>query len=81
MKVSSTAVHPNLSGSSHDRGMRERCKQQRAAAATFPLRVSLGRRVFSGHFGKIVWKKGVGLIEHWSGYGAMKGGFRLKRKI
>ena len=35
----------------------------------------------SGHFGKFVWKKGVGLIEHSSGYGAMKDGFRLKRKI
>src|SRR6266568_4355497 len=33
----------------------------------------------SGHFGKFVWKKGVGLIEHSSGYGAMKDGFRLKR--
>jgi hypothetical protein len=28
-----------------------------------------------------VWKKGVGLVEHSSGYGAMKDGFRLKRKI
>ncbi len=35
----------------------------------------------SGHFGKFVWKKGIGLIEHSSGYGAMKDGFRLKRKI
>lgn len=34
----------------------------------------------SGHFGKFVWKKGVGLVEHSSGYGAMKDGFRLKRK-
>jgi hypothetical protein len=33
----------------------------------------------SGHFGKFVWKKGIGLIEHSSGYGAMKDGFRLKR--
>jgi len=33
----------------------------------------------SGHFGKFVWKEGVGLIEHSSGYGAMKDGFRLKR--
>src|SRR5207302_5573588 len=33
----------------------------------------------SGHFTKFVWKKGVGLIEHSSGYGAMKDGFRLKR--
>ena len=33
----------------------------------------------SGHFGKFVWKKGVGLVEHSSGYGAMKNGFRLKR--
>jgi hypothetical protein len=33
----------------------------------------------SGHFGKLVWKKGVGLVEHSSGYGAMKDGFRLKR--
>jgi hypothetical protein len=34
----------------------------------------------SGHFGKFVWKKGVGLVEHSSGYGAMKDGFRLKRQ-
>ena len=34
----------------------------------------------SGHFGKLVWKKGVGLIEHSSGYGAKKDGFRLKRQ-
>ncbi len=33
----------------------------------------------SGHFGKFVWKKGAGLVEHSSGYGAMKDGFRLKR--
>ena len=33
----------------------------------------------SGHFKKVVWKKGVGLVEYASGYGAMKGGFRLKR--
>jgi len=34
----------------------------------------------SGHYSKCVWKKGVGLIEHSSGYGAMKDGFRLKRQ-
>ena len=28
-----------------------------------------------------VWKKGVGLVEHSSCYGAIKDGFRLKRKI
>jgi len=33
----------------------------------------------SGHFGKFVWKKSAGLVEHSSGYGAMKDGFRLKR--
>ena len=33
----------------------------------------------SGHFTKFVWKKGVGLIEHASGYGAAQDGFRLKR--
>jgi hypothetical protein len=33
----------------------------------------------SGHFKKVVWKKGVGLVEYASGYGAMKDGFRLKR--
>jgi hypothetical protein len=27
------------------------------------------------------WKKRVGLLEHSSGYDAMKDGFRLKRKI
>ncbi len=33
----------------------------------------------SGHFTKIVWKKGVGLIEYASNYGAFREGFRLKR--
>jgi len=33
----------------------------------------------SGHYSKFVWKKGVGLIEHSSNYGAEKDGFRLKR--
>src|SRR5881392_2035042 len=33
----------------------------------------------SGHFKKVVWKKGVGLVEYASGYGAMKDGYRLKR--
>jgi len=33
----------------------------------------------SGHYSKFVWKKGLGLIEHSSNYGAMKDGFRLKR--
>jgi hypothetical protein len=33
----------------------------------------------SGHFKKVVWKKGVGLVEYARGYGAMKDGFRLKR--
>ena len=34
----------------------------------------------SGHFTKIVWKKGVGLMEYAMGYGAMADGFRLKRQ-
>ena len=34
----------------------------------------------SGHFKKIVWKKGVGLIEYASGSGAHADGFRLKRQ-
>jgi len=33
----------------------------------------------SGHFSKIVWKKGVGLFEYASGYGAHADGYRLKR--
>ena len=33
----------------------------------------------SGHFTKIVWKKGVGLIEYAMGYGAEREGFHLKR--
>lgn len=33
----------------------------------------------SGHFTKIIWKKGVGLVEYASGYGAGREGFRLKR--
>ena len=35
----------------------------------------------SGHFTKIVWKKGVGLIEFAMGYGAAREGFRLKRSL
>jgi hypothetical protein len=34
----------------------------------------------SGHFKKFVWKKGVGLVEYASGYGAHADGFRLKRQ-
>ena len=33
----------------------------------------------SGHFKKVVWKKGVGLVEYASGYGARADGYRLKR--
>ena len=33
----------------------------------------------AGHFKKIVWKKGVGLFEYASGYGAHADGYRLKR--
>jgi hypothetical protein len=34
----------------------------------------------SGHFTRIIWKKGVGLAEYASGYGAHADGFRLKRQ-
>src|SRR6266436_4464672 len=34
----------------------------------------------SGHFKKIIWKKGVGLVEYASSYGAHADGFRLKRQ-
>ena len=33
----------------------------------------------SGHFKKVVWKKGVGLLEYASGYGAHADGYRLNR--
>jgi hypothetical protein len=33
----------------------------------------------SGHFKRVVWKKGVGLIEYAGGSGAHADGFRLKR--
>jgi hypothetical protein len=33
----------------------------------------------SGHFKRVVWKKGVGLFEYASGYGAHADGYRLKR--
>jgi hypothetical protein len=33
----------------------------------------------SGHFTKLVWKKGVGLVEYATGYGAHADGCRLKR--
>jgi hypothetical protein len=35
----------------------------------------------SGHFKKIIWKKGVGLVEYASGYGAHADGYRLKRVV
>ena len=35
----------------------------------------------SGHFKKIIWKKGIGLIEYASGYGASADGYRLKREV
>ena len=35
----------------------------------------------SGHFKKIVWKKGGGLVEYASGYGAHADGYRLKREV
>src|SRR5439155_19190809 len=35
----------------------------------------------SGHFKKIIWKKGVGLVEYASGYGAHADGYRLKREV
>ena len=34
----------------------------------------------SGHFKKIVWKKGVGLVDYASGSGTHADGFRLKRQ-
>jgi hypothetical protein len=34
----------------------------------------------SGHFKKIVWQKGVGLVEYASAYGAHADGYRLKRQ-
>ena len=33
----------------------------------------------SGHFKKIIWKKGTGLLEYASGYGAYADGYRLRR--
>lgn len=33
----------------------------------------------SGHFTRIAWRKGVGLVQYDQGYGAAKDGFRLKR--
>lgn len=41
----------------------------------------LGRHNSSGHFKKVVWKKGVGLVEYSKGRGAMADGFRLKRVL
>src|SRR5438874_3386932 len=35
----------------------------------------------SGHFKKVVWKKGLGLIEYSMSYGAMADGFCLKRSV
>ena len=35
----------------------------------------------SGHFKKMIWKKGVGLIEYANGYGAHADGYRLKREV
>ena len=35
----------------------------------------------SGHFKKIIWKKGVGSVEYASGYGAHADGYLLKREV
>jgi hypothetical protein len=35
----------------------------------------------SGHFSKIVWKIGAGLVEYANGYGAHADGYRLKREV
>jgi hypothetical protein len=35
----------------------------------------------SGHFKKIVWKKGVGLVEYANRYSAQADGYRLKREV
>lgn len=32
-----------------------------------------------GHFKKVVWQKGIGLVEYSAGQGAMADGYRLKR--
>jgi hypothetical protein len=42
------------------------------------LCVTLGEHP-SGNFTKVVWKKGVGLVEYEAGYGAERDGYRLKR--
>jgi hypothetical protein len=34
----------------------------------------------SGHYAKIVWQKGVGLVEYASNYGAAKEGYHVKRE-
>jgi hypothetical protein len=39
----------------------------------------LSSHTSSGHFKKVVWKKGVGLVEYSMGYGAEADGYRLKR--
>ncbi len=39
----------------------------------------LSSHTSSGHFKKVVWKKGVGLVEYAAGRGAMADGYRLKR--
>ena len=33
----------------------------------------------SGHYQRFIWKKGVGLVDHASNYGAARDGYRLKR--
>ena len=43
------------------------------------LCIYLSNHSSSGHFKKVVWKKGVGLVEYAKGSGAMADGFRLKR--
>jgi hypothetical protein len=35
----------------------------------------------SGHFKKIVWKKGIGLVEYANGYSAYADGYRLRREV
>jgi hypothetical protein len=58
--------------------------QEEEWKATIKLKADLciyDARHPSGHFKKIVWKKGVGLVEYASGYGARADGYRLKREV
>jgi hypothetical protein len=57
--------------------------ETKIAGAKLAVKGDLSSYVYShnsGHFTRVTWQRGVGLIEYAQGYGARKDGFSLKRE-